>query len=102
METQQTLFGLPDYIAQPKKRNHAGCGCFTDAQESELKQAAILAYFLRGKSLTVLQAIKQFHTTELRKVVCRLKNRGHNIVSDWHIENGKNKYKVYKLVKDGK
>lgn len=72
-----------------------------DTNEQERKQAAILAYYLKGGTLTVLQALKRFKTTELRKVNCRLKNKGHVIVSVWHEENGKRKFKVYKLVKDG-
>lgn len=72
-----------------------------DEQDQERKQAAILAYYLKGGTLTVLQALKRFKTTELRKVNCRLKNKGHVIVSVWHEENGKRKYKLYKLVKDG-
>ena len=94
---QFNLFGQPELISEPKKRNHAGCGCFRDMTESEQKQAAIQAHFERGKSLTVLQALKQYHTTELRKIVCRLKKKGLDIISDWHQENGKNKYKIYKL-----
>ena len=101
MEIQIDIFGQNNLI-KTNKKPHSGCGCFTDAEESERKQSAILAYFLRGKSLTVLQAIKQFHTTELRKTVCRLKNKGHNMVSYWHIEDGKKKYKVYRLAKEVK
>lgn len=96
---QTNLFGQPELIPEPKHRNHALCGCFTESEESERKQAAILAYMQKGKSLTVLQALKQFHTTELRKIICRLRNKGHVIESYWHEENGRKKYKVYKIVK---
>lgn len=96
MNTQSNLFGLSELIPQARTK-HALCGCFTNQSESELKQAAIQKHFLSGRSLTVLQALKQYHTTELRKIVCRLKNKGLVIHSDWFQVEGKNKYKVYQL-----
>ena len=41
----------------------------------------ILAYLLNGGRLTVNKAISLFHTTELRKVVSRLRREGHAIAS---------------------
>jgi hypothetical protein len=45
------------------------------------KQENILKHFQRGGSLTVLETIYLYRTTELRKVVHRLKQQGFNIVS---------------------
>lgn len=44
-------------------------------------QQEIEAFFNAGGVLTVQKAFWKFHTTELRKVVCRLKNKGLNIIS---------------------
>lgn len=41
----------------------------------------ILAYLLDGGRLTVQRAFHLFHTTELRKIVSRLRRRGYNISS---------------------
>ena len=39
----------------------------------------ILAYFQQGGRLTVQKAFRLFHTTELRKIVSRLRRRGYDI-----------------------
>ena len=39
-------------------------------------QARILAYFIRGGTLTVWKAMSKFGTTELRKIVTRLRRKG--------------------------
>ena len=39
----------------------------------------ILNHFQEGNQLTVLDALRLFHTTELRKIVSTLKDRGHSI-----------------------
>lgn len=44
-------------------------------------QRDILAYFQQGGRLTVQKAFRKFHTTELRKIVSRLRRSGHNIAS---------------------
>lgn len=44
-------------------------------------QHNILAYFQQGGRLTVQKAFHLFHTTELRKIVSRLRRSGHNICS---------------------
>lgn len=44
-------------------------------------QRDILAYFQQGGRLTVIRAIQMFHTTELRRIVCRLRKMGYPIVS---------------------
>lgn len=46
-------------------------------------QACILAYFIRGGTLTVQKTFRMFRTTELRKIVTRLKRKGYIIVGDW-------------------
>jgi len=40
------------------------------------KQRAVLEYLQQGGSLTVLECISRFHTTELRRIVTRLKGYG--------------------------
>lgn len=44
-------------------------------------QRDILAYFQQGGKLTVQRALLMFHTTELRRIVCRLRKSGHDIKS---------------------
>lgn len=44
-------------------------------------QRDILAYFQQGGKLTVQRALLMFHTTELRKIVSRLRKSGHDIRS---------------------
>lgn len=41
----------------------------------------VLAYFLSGGRLTVQKAFRLFHTTELRKIVSRLRRKGYDIQS---------------------
>lgn len=43
------------------------------------KQHNVLRALQAGKHLTVLTAIDLCHTTELRKIVCRLESRGYHI-----------------------
>ena len=42
----------------------------------------ILAYLLDGGRLTVQKAFHLFHTTELRKIISRLRRRGYDIRAD--------------------
>lgn len=44
-------------------------------------QREVLAYFMKGGHLTVQAAIRMFDTTELRRIVSRLKHSGHAITS---------------------
>lgn len=44
-------------------------------EKKTVKQTAIQQYFLEGNSLTVLKCIRLFHTTELRKDVCRMNKK---------------------------
>jgi hypothetical protein len=46
-------------------------------------QKDILTYLKQGGRLTVKTAIMMFHTTELRKIVSRLRELGHRIGSTW-------------------
>ena len=48
-----------------------------------LPQNQILAYFKQGGELTVNTALSMFRTTELRKIVSRLRKMGHNIKDRW-------------------
>ena len=64
-------------------------------------QRQILAYFIGGGSLTVKKAWKMFGTTELRKVVSRLRRRGYPISSEWITDTSAqgvtNRIKLYKM-----
>lgn len=98
MEPQNNLFGLPDHIAQPRKRSI--CGCFiSDCHCVKIK--AIENHFKAGKELTVLDAVKLFKTIDGRKYISILRKRGMNITDEWVFNPGV-KFKIYKLVKDGK
>lgn len=97
---QATLFGMPNYIAQPKKKQRSVCGCYIPECRCQ-KQKAIENYFKSGKELTVLDAVKLFKTIDLRKYISILKRKGMNIVGTWVVEKHV-KYKVYKLVKEVK
>ena len=46
-------------------------------------QQQILAWLLQGGSLSVQEAFRRFHTTELRKVIDRLRKRGYEIITRW-------------------
>jgi len=52
-----------------------------DFPTAEEKQKAILLAFQNGQHLTTQICYSRFHTTELRKVICRLKKMGYNILS---------------------
>jgi hypothetical protein len=97
---QNTLFGLPDHIAQPKQKPRSVCGCFISECNCQ-KQKAIENHFKAGKELTVLDALKLYRTVELRKFVSVLRKRGMNITSVWVVKPGV-KYKIYKLSKEVK
>lgn len=49
----------------------------------EQPQNLILAHLQNGGTLTVNSALSLFRTTELRKVVSRLKQKGHDIRARW-------------------
>ncbi len=54
----------------------------------------ILNYFQSGGRLTVNKAIRLFHTTELRKVVSRLRKEGWTICADRRSDETKDGRKV--------
>lgn len=66
--------------------------------EKQSKQDEIRNYFLNGGKLTVLSCLKNFHTTELREIVCRInkgfikKGKPERIVGHW-LNN--DKFKTY-------
>jgi hypothetical protein len=69
--------------------------------EKKTKQEAIEKYFFEGNRLTVLECLKLFHTTELRKVVCRInkkfiKNRSTMRILGTYA-NTKDNFKTYRL-----
>lgn len=59
-------------------------------------QKSVAAYLKEGKSLTVLECWVLFKTTELRRIVSRLKREGMAIVAAWEYGPNKAKYKRYK------
>lgn len=54
----------------------------------DIAQEGIKKCFEMGGKLTVQQAFSRFHTTELRKIVSRLKRAGYNIADEWKERNG--------------
>lgn len=62
-------------------------------------QLEIMAHFLRGESLTVLQALRLYHTTELRRVISRINPE---LIRDGKMIQGEKlngeKFKTYRLV----
>jgi hypothetical protein len=62
----------------------------------ESTERAILNYFLNGGKLTVLEALRTYHTTELRKIVCRIIDKGYPIKKVWEKHEGK-RYVRYSL-----
>lgn len=65
-----------------------------DFPTSEEKQRAILLAFQNGQQLTNQMCYRLYHTTELRKVVCRLRDKGFDIRSE---RREGNTYKHYYL-----
>ena len=58
-------------------------------------QSEVLEYLKSGYSLTVLSCWQIFHTTELRRIVSRLKKEGHKITGTMQELNGR-RFKSYK------
>ena len=65
-------------------------------------QKGILTYLKQGGRLTVKTAIMMFHTTELRKIVSRLRELGHRIGSTWRTDKASDgrevRFKEYYLI----
>lgn len=55
----------------------------------------IKKYLLSGKSLTVLQALRMFGTTELRSKICRLAKKGYSIDKEIIHKDGKSFMKYW-------
>ena len=62
-------------------------------------ELAVLEYMQTHRYITVLQCIKHLHTTELRKYISRLRQRGYKIEDEWK-RNKYGEYKMYRLVKE--
>ena len=56
----------------------------------------ILAYLIRGNSITPLEALKMFGSFRLGAVVFELKKEGHNIVTRM-VSNGTSHFASYKI-----
>lgn len=93
---QQTLFGLPDYIAQPR-RDHLGR--FTDGPYKCEK--SVRNHLLSGLSITVKECWILYKTSELRVIIARLRKEGMKILDRWFEGNGV-RYKIYWLEKEVK
>lgn len=90
---QSNLFGLPD---TPVKRDHEGkfsYKCDGKPQDN------VKRHLQAGLGITVQQCLRMYHSTELRRIISRLRNRGMNIGGEWF---GEREYFIYKLVKDVK
>lgn len=59
-----------------------------------IQQEGIKKCFEMGGKLTVQAAFSRFHTTELRRIVSRLRKAGYNIADEW-VEAGGVRYKQY-------
>ncbi|WP_317319160.1 helix-turn-helix domain-containing protein [Alistipes communis] len=74
-----------------------------DKSKPNEPQRHIRDYLMQGGTLTVQQAFRRFHTTELRKVVTRLRRKGDTIVSRWtdgqSIDGRRSRYKVYYMIR---
>lgn len=66
-----------------------------------IQQEGIKKCYEMGGVLSVQEAFSRFHTTELRKINCRLKNMGMKIVDKYVVENG-SRFKKYWLDQDNK
>lgn len=56
-------------------------------KKKKSKEARILNYLLKGKSLTQRQAIHKFDHYRLAVVICRLRDRGYMIITEMITEN---------------
>ena len=70
--------------AEPKRLTRCGLTAYPGANQNykdmaRSPQREILAYLLAGGRLTVQKASRMFGTTELRKIVSRLRRRGQPI-----------------------
>ena len=68
-------------------------------------QSKILAHLKAGGRLAVRKAYRLYHTTELRKIVTRLRRKGYIIVGHWCYSHDADRgrivrYKEYHMVVD--
>lgn len=88
----QNLFNYPE---PSQRRDHEGK--FSPRCDGE-PQKNVKRHLEAGLSITVQQCLKLYHTTELRRIISRLRKRGMNIEASWF---GNREYYVYKMAKDG-
>lgn len=77
--------------AEPKRLTRCGLTAYPGANQNykdmiRNPQREILAYLLAGGRLTVQKASRLFETTELRKIVSRLRRRGQPIEDVMHYD----------------
>lgn len=63
-------------------------------QKNQTKVGQIRAALLRGERLTVLTALRNYGTTELRHVISDLKKEGLDIKSEW-VKHSEPIHKIY-------
>ena len=74
---------------------------FRNFQRSNMDtpQKQVLEYLKTGKDLTVCSCRELFHTTELRRIVSRLRQDGHNITGFMTKDLDGHRFKRYFLLK---
>jgi hypothetical protein len=60
-------------------------------------QTSVKQHLKNGGTLTVLECWSLYHTTELRRIISRLKREGMQIVASWEQGPEKAKYKRYRV-----
>lgn len=96
MLTNTNLFGLKEIINQPKREYNGEFAPNCD----HAPQANVKRHLEAGLSITVLQCLKLYGSTEAKRIICRLRKSGMPIGDRWHYQNNKRRYKVYFLVKE--
>jgi hypothetical protein len=59
-------------------------------------QKSVAEHLKNGNSLTVMECWQLYHTTELRRIISRLKREGMQITGAWEKGPQNAKYKRYK------
>lgn len=91
---EPNLFNIPD---TPVKRDFEGK--FAPKCDGE-PQTNVKRHLEAGLGITVQTCLKLYRTTELRRIISRLRKAGMNITDTWHKdEKGRNEYKIYRLKK---
>ena len=57
----------------------------------------VLNHLQQGKTITPLEALRNYGSFRLGALIYNLKREGHNIINEWEESNGK-RYARYKLI----